>query len=339
MEKDGLTAGRLLQVSSSYWGACTLHAGVKLDVFTCIGDDELSAGRIAESLACEPRGLTFLLNALCAMGLLVKKTSGLYSNSDSAKILLVRESDGYIGHIIMHHHHLVEPWARLDKAVRTGGPVRARKALDGVERESFLMGMFNMAMGLAPTVAELVDLAGKRRLLDLGGGPGTYAIHFCKAFPGLEATVYDLEATRPFAEKTIDRFGLSSRISFVEGNYLSDNIEGRYDVIWMSHILHGEGPDDAAGIIQKAVSVLEEKGVLLIHDFLLNDDLDGPLFPALFSLNMLVNTERGRAYSEKQIRDMMAECGLGSITRLPFIGPNDSGILSGALQSLSRTSS
>jgi predicted O-methyltransferase YrrM len=331
METGRWTAGRLLQVSSSYWEACTLHAGVKLDVFSIIGDNEFSADQMAEMLNCDIQGIKVLLNALSAMGLLKKNPKRYYSNTDSAKSLLVRESERYIGHILMHHHHLVEPWSRLDKAVGTGGPVRFHKALDDVERESFLMGMFNMAMGIAPELAEVVRLSGRRRLLDLGGGPGTYAIHFCKANPGLHGTVYDLDSTRPFAEKTISRFGLSDRITFMEGNYLADDIDGRYDVIWMSHILHGEGPDQAASIIKKAVSVLEENGLLLIHDFILNDTLDGPLFPALFSLNMLVNTKGGRAYSEKQIRDMMSESGLSSITRLPFKGPNDSGILSGNL--------
>ena len=331
MEKGHWTAGRILQVSSSYWEACTLHAGIKLDIFSFIGNTGFSADQIAEKLDCELQGMTVLLNALTAMGLLIKNPEGLYSNSDPAKLLLVRDSMSYIGHIVMHHHHLVEPWSKLDKAVRSGGPVRVRAERSQVERESFLMGMFNMAMAIAPEVAGLVKLEGRRQLLDLGGGPGTYAIHFCRTNPGLKATVYDLETTRPFAEKTISRFGLSERISFMEGNYLTDEITGRYDVIWMSHILHGEGPEEAAGIVRKAVSVLKKNGLLLIHDFILNDTLDGPLFPALFSLNMLVNTDGGRSYSEKQIREMMMEYGLDSITRLPFKGPNDSGILSGRL--------
>jgi hypothetical protein len=331
MEAGRWTAATLLQVSSSYWEACTLHAGVKLDVFSNIGNSEFRANQIAEMLNCDPRGMEVLLNALSAMGLLTKNPEGLYSNTTSSKILLVKDSERYIGHILMHHHHLVEPWSRLDKAVSTGGPVRMAKVMDDVERESFLMGMFNMAMAIAPGLAEKVRFEGRRHLLDLGGGPGTYAIHFCKANPGLEATVYDLHSTRPFAEKTIHRFGLSDRIGFSEGNYITDDIDGKYDVIWLSHILHGESPDHAASIIKKAVSVLEKKGLLLIHDFILNDTLDGPLFPALFSLNMLVNTKGGRAYSDKQIRDMMSESGLGSIKRLPFKGPNDSGILSGIL--------
>ncbi len=229
----------------------------------------------------------------------------------------------------MHHHHLVNQWSRLDKAVRSGRPLRERGSRDEQELESFLMGMFNTAMGIAPQLSRQIDLKGKKHLLDLGGGPGTYAIHFCLANPDLKATVFDFSATRPFAEKTIAKFGLSDRIDFMSGSYIEGSIEGTYDVAWLSHIFHGEGPDECRKIVEKTVSAMAEGGLILVHDFILNDTFDGPLFPALFSLNMLVNTEKGKAYSDNEIRKMFEEAGLRNIRRLHFDGPNASGILSG----------
>jgi ubiquinone/menaquinone biosynthesis C-methylase UbiE len=174
-------------------------------------------------------------------------------------------------------------------------------------------------------------LSSKRHLLDLGGGPGTYAIHFCKKYSQLKATVYDLPTTRPFAEKTIKQFELTDRIQFAEGNYLNDPVEGRYDAIWLSHILHGEGPDDCRMIIQKAISVLEPGGMIIIHDFILNNSMDGPLFPALFSLNMLLGTDSGQSYSEIQIIDMLAAAGVKDVRRIVVQSPNDSGIIMGEI--------
>ncbi len=330
MESKEWNVGKLLETSGSYWQACTLHAGVKLEVFTLIGEDESSASEIAERSDCDVRGITMLLNALSAMGLIIKKQDK-YANTDAGKSLLVKESPRYIGYMIMHHHHLVETWSRLDKAVMTGSPQRMRAYRDEQELESFLMGMFNLAMGIAPQVAREIDLKGRNQLLDLGGGPGTYAIHFCMTNPELKATVFDLSATRPFAEKTIAQFGLSDRIGFVSGNYLEDEIEGTYDVAWLSHIFHGEGPDACQMIVEKAVSAMVKGGLVLAHDFILNDTFDGPLFPALFSLNMLVNTENGRAYSEDQIKEIFEKTGLKNIRRLPFKGPNESGIIMGVV--------
>jgi len=326
-----MNPGELLDISGYYWKTCVLHAAVKLDVFTVIGDTHLTGEEISQKLSGSQRGVERLLNALTAMDLLVK-TDGKYANSPSGKTFLAKNSAKYIGHIIMHHHHLLESWSQLDQAVVSGRPVRSRTSFSNDEwRESFLLGMFNLAMGLAPKIVPLIDLSSKRHLLDLGGGPGTYAIHFCKKYSQLKATVYDLPTTRPFAEKTIKQFELTDSIQFAEGNYLNDPIEGRYDAVWLSHILHGEGPDDCRMIIQKAVSVLEPGGKIIIHDFILNNSMDGPLFPALFSLNMLLGTDSGQSYSEDQIIDMLAAAGVKDVCRIAVQSPNDSGIIMGEI--------
>ena len=323
--------GQLLQTSGSYWKACTLHAGVRLDIFTQIGDDHVSGDEIAKKLGGDPDGVNRLLNALTAMGLLIKE-QGRYANTPESKSLLVKDSPKYIGHIITHHHILVSAWSQLPQAVKSGEPVRQRSSFsEDEDRESFLMGMFNLAMNIAPDVTALIDLRGRRHLIDLGGGPGTYAIHFCLANPDLRATVYDLPTTRPFALQTIERFDLADRIDFMAGNYIEDEIKGSYDVAWLSHILHGEGPEDCEMIIRKTVSVVEPGGLILVHDFFLNDNLDGPLFPTLFSLNMLINTPQGQSYSEAQITSMLATADVKEIRRIPFQGPNDSGIIIGVV--------
>jgi hypothetical protein len=58
--------------------------------------------------------------------------------------------------------------------------------------------------------------------------------------------------------------------------------------------------------------------------------MDGPLFPALFSMNMLLNNQ-GRSYSEKEVREMMEKAGVQNIQRLDFRTPNDSAVLSGTV--------
>jgi hypothetical protein len=325
-----MNPGELLEISGCFWKTCVLHTAVKLDVFTLIGAKKQSARQIAQKLNGAQRGIERLLDALTAMDLLEKADSS-YANTPLSKSSLSKDSAKYMGHIIMHHHHLVESWSQLDRAVMSGRPVRTRASFSNEDwRESFLMGMFNMAMGMAPKIVPLLDLSSSRHLLDLGGGPGTYAIHFCKNYPRLKATVYDLPTTRPFAEKTIGRFNLSDRIQFADGNYLRDPIEGRYDAIWLSHILHGEGPDDCRMIIKKAVGALEPGGVIAIHDFILHNSMDGPLFPALFSLNMLLGTDSGQSYSEAQIKDMLADAGVKDMRRIGVPSPNDSAIIIGS---------
>lgn len=327
MDQSTWTPATLLQLSGGYWSACALHAGVKLDLFS-------RSGSVAEFAATggEPRALALLLDALTALGLMVK-SEGRYAPTPFAREYLARTAPGYLGHIVLHHHHLMAGWARLDEAVRSGTPLRAAisHAGDAAERESFEMGMFNLAMLIAPRIVPHVDLRGRRRLLDLGGGPGTYAVHFCLAHPQLRATVYDLASTRPFAEGVIERFGLTGRIEFVGGDFDHDPLPGRYDVAWLSHILHGVDEAGCNHLLRRAVAALEPGGELLVQEFLLDDAKDGPLFPALFSLNMLINTPGGRAYSEGEVAAMMRAAGLAQIRRLPIDLPNGAGVLAGVV--------
>jgi hypothetical protein len=331
MNEESWNKGKLLESSGWYWKSCVIHVAVKLGIFTAIGNERIKETQVAKVIQGNEKGVTMLLNALAAMGL-VNKTDGLFGNTEFGKQFLCKDSPQYIGYIIIHHHHLMDSWSRLDDAVKTGKPVRFRSAHnDQTWRENFLMGMFNLAMGIAPTVAKTIDLSGCEHLLDLGGGPGTYAIHFCLENPKLQATVYDLPTTQPFAEKTIQRFGLAGRISFLHGDYLEDQVKGHYDAVWLSHILHGEGPSDCEKMIRKAVETLVPGGRIMIHEFILDNTMDGPLFPALFSLNMLLGTEEGQSYSEEQISKMLSKVGVKDIRRLSFRGPNESGIIVGVV--------
>lgn len=329
------TPGRLLQLSGGYWEAFALHAGVNLDVFTHTASAAPSAAALAGRLKVTERGLAMLLNAMAAMGLMVK-TGTRYRATPFAARYLSRKSPDYLGHIILHHHHLATPWAHLDDAVRGKGTTRGGKGSSrtGREdvRESFLMGMFNLAMQAAPRVVPAIDLKGRRRLLDLGGGPGTYAIHFCKHNPGMTAVVYDLPTTRKFAEKTIARFGLTDRISFVAGDFTRRPVPGRFDAAWLSHILHGQNPGDCAVLLKKAVESLEPGGIILVQEFVLNDTMDGPVFPALFSLNMLVNTPDGQSYSQQQIYGMLKAAGAVEPRRLPIELPNGAAIIAARIR-------
>lgn len=320
----------LLKLSGNYWSACALHAGVKLDLFTPLSQAGATATELAGTLAVDPRGLEMLLDALSALGLL-DKDDAIFRATEFSSQFLAKQSPGYLGHIILHHHHLVDSWARLDESVRTGQPARRRVSheSDAIERESFLLGMFNLAMMLAPQVVAQIDLSERSHLLDLGGGPGTYAIHFCRQNPRLRATVYDLPASRSIAEQTIRQFQLGGRIDFQAGDFQEDPIRGTYDAAWLSHVLHGEGEEGCARMLAKTVEALEPGGLLMVQEFILDDSRDRPLFPALFSLNMLLGTPEGKSYSEGEIKALFAAAGLVQVRRLSLGLPNGAGVILG----------
>jgi SAM-dependent methyltransferase len=329
--QHGPGPGEILGMSGAYWKSLALHAGVRLDLFTVIGDARLAGAEIARRVGGDERGVLTLLDALAALGLLDKDGAG-YANSASARAYLVQGSPTYIGFMVRHHANLVPSWHRLHEAAIAGGPVRSRASHgDATELEDFLMGMHGNSLGVAARAAREIDLGGRRRLLDLGGGPGTWAVQFALANPGLQATIFDLPTSQPFAERIIRDARLADRVSFHGGDFTADELPRGFDVAWLSHILHGEGPASCRTIVAKAARALEPGGLILVHEFILDDARTSPLFPALFSLNMLAGTPEGRSYSVTELSVMLAEAGARNVRLLPFKGPTESRILAGTV--------
>jgi predicted O-methyltransferase YrrM len=326
------TRERLFDLSIAHRSFCAFHAGLQLRIFTIIGDENLTAHEIALKCEASSRGITMLLDALAAMKILKKHPDKTYANSQAAASFLIEGTQDYIGYMSIFFNSLLTAWTELPKAVRTGSPVMTNAPFgDEIMREHFLMGMFSMSMSSAPQIARQINLSQRKHLLDLGGGPGTHAIHFCRQNPALRATIFDLKTTRPIAERVLDQFEMRHRIEFLGGNYLDDPFGGPYDVVWISKVLPNEGRQKCQHVINKAVSAMESGGIILIHDYMVNPLGDGPLSPALFALEMLVQSDEGRVYSEKDYTEMLYNAGVKDVKRLPYRGPGDTGILSGIL--------
>ncbi|HIU18326.1 MAG TPA: methyltransferase [Candidatus Avidesulfovibrio excrementigallinarum] len=317
----------LIRFSNNYWGICALHAAVELDVFTPLRDGPMTIADLGVRLNCSPRGIKALIPALCALSLLQKNGESV-ALTPVARECLCRGEEGYIGHIINHHRQLMPGWARLGQAVRKGAPTRERMSFaEDDEREHFLMGMYNMASVRADRVLKAVDFSGRHCLLDLGGGPGAYAVRFCQANPGLQAVIFDLPTSRRFAEQVVRKSGLEARISFAPGNFFEDPLPEGVDVVWMSHILHGTGDAEARQLVAKAMALLPPGGQILIQEFVLDDAQDGPLFPALFGLNMLSGTPTGKAFTEGELKALLDEAGGEHVRRIFTSDEDGTGII------------
>ncbi|UQZ90356.1 SAM-dependent methyltransferase [Deltaproteobacteria bacterium Smac51] len=326
----------LFSLGSQTWVACAVQAAVRLQLFTALDvEGGLPVGELARRIGGNERAVGMLATALTAVGLL-NRDGDLVSLTGQSRRYLSTKSDEYFGFIIRHQANILRSWIHLDEAVKTGSSVAERSSKaegDSEENEAFLMGMFNVARLQADTVAQALKKAGvmegRQSVLDLGGGPGTYAIYFCRNFPEIRATVFDQPATEKFASATFERYGLSDRINFVSGNFLESDLPKGYDLVWASQVLHGETPADAARLIKRGAECLNPGGCLCVQEFIIDDDLRGPAHSALFSLNMLVQTPGGQSYTESELTNMLTAAGLGNIRRVPAELPPGCGIIAG----------
>lgn len=297
----------LIELGWAYWRSQVIFAGVELGVFDLLAQDGKNPLEIARGLNTNPRATEMLLNALVALKLL-KRKGDIYLNTFLASQYLVRGVPFYQADRIRHQHNLWDKWSRLQQAIRTGKSVVEDKETDPEKLLEFMKAMHNNGTVKAQKILRKFNLKPSRRLLDLGAGPGTYSIEFARVNPRLQAVVYDLPDNAEIAKTFIKESGLEGRITTQAGNCLEENLgEGLYDAIFVSNLLHIYAPTTNVEILRKCYRALEPGGKVIIHDFFVNKARTGPLFSTLFSLNMLLGTCEGAAYSKEEFKGWLLE--------------------------------
>ena len=264
-----------------------------------------TAAGVAGIVGLDARAAGILLDALTALGLLVK-TGSKYRNTPLAKQFLQKDSPLYQGDLLRHADTLWKSWSGLDEVVKSGAPNRSA----GRDHESFIRAMHNNAVFRVKGVIKAIDLRGVKKALDLGGGPGTYSREL--ASKGIAVTLFDLPNTVEIAREILAA-AKAGNIDFLSGDFHADDIGSEYDLVFVSQIFHAYSADDNRVLLTKARDALNPKGRIAIQEFLLEKDRAHPVPGALFSVNMLVNTAAGRCYTQQEMKQWLAQTGFKGI--------------------------
>ena len=305
--RDALSAYRLPRV---------ILTALELKLFTVIGKNTWLLPDLARELKVSERGLSILCRNLAMAGLLYKK-GNRYRNSPLAATALNADDRAYRGnylHLITNHW---TDWLRLMESIRTGEPLDKDEPEAPDYRRQFTWAMHHRTLETAPMIAAQLPLKGVRTLLDLGGGPGTYAMAFLAKNPGLRAMVCDRPAALEVAREIAATHEAGARLSYLPLDILKDDIPGQFDVIWYSNVLHIYSPEQNFHVFRRARAALAPGGRLIIQDAFLHDR-EG-LFPeeaSLFAVSMLLFTETGNTYSVADTTSWLTEAGFSSVRPL-----------------------
>lgn len=290
-----------------------LIAALELNLFTAIGTDAWTIPDLARDMKVSERGLAILCRNLAMAGVL-KKQGETYTNSRLGATTLNAQHPAYRGEylqLIMSHW---ADWGRLLESVKSGLPLDHDEPEEPDYRRRFTWAMHHRTLETAPKIAAQINLRGARTLLDLGGGPGTYAMAFLATNPTLLATVCDRPVALDVAKEIASTHKAGARLSYLPLDVMTEDIPGTYDVIWYSNVLHIYSPKDNQSLFRRALVSLNPGGRLLIQDAFLHDR-EG-LFPeeaSLFAVSMLLFTERGNTYSAAETRAWLTDAGFERI--------------------------
>jgi SAM-dependent methyltransferase len=312
-----------MQLSTAYWGAQTLLTANRLKLFELLSGGPRSVEEVAAGLGTAARATDLFLKACAGLGLVERRAAG-YANSALADAFLVPGRPGYLGNAFRYSDNLYATWGRLDQSLVSGAPALAPESYLGSDprrTRDFVYGMHDRALGIGQALVGLVDLSGRRRLLDVGGGPGTYSALFTRRYPRLHATVIDLPHVVAIAGEILASLGASDAVTTQAGDYLQCEFPRGQDVVLISGVFHRESEATCRQLIGRALEALLPGGLLLVSDVFADAGGATPPFAALFGLNMLLTARDGGVHADADVANWMEAAGCTQTERHAFPPP------------------
>lgn len=191
-------------------------------------------------------------------------------------------------------NELLPVWGRLGEFIQSGSMIQSVMDMlgsDPVKMRGFIDAMHDKALNAPALIANEIPLDKHKRLLDVGGGPGTYSLEWVRVNTNLTATVFDIPPVLEVAKDYIARYELKDRVNTLGGDFTKDSLPEGYDLILLANVLHMYDADSASALVNKAAKALEPGGRLIIHGF--GPDAGGttPLMDVVFSLNIGMLTD------------------------------------------------
>lgn len=299
---------------SGYMKSRVILTAAELDLFTQLSERSLSAKELAVKLTLDERVTTRILDFLITLGL-VEKRENRYSITEKGAFLSDSHPQTLLP-MVLHLNNLWSNWSRLTDMVKTGTNPALKPILDTDDdavRDAFIRGMHVLSKKRSGEIAAAYDLSPFNRMLDIGGASGTYTVAFLKKNPHLKGVLFDLKKVIPLADTRLRAEGLRDRIELVAGDFYKDELPSGCDLAFLSAVIHQNSPAQNLQLYQKIYRALDESGVLLIRDVIMDDTRTKPSDGALFALNMLVNTPAGDTYTFKEVKAPLEAAGFTDV--------------------------
>lgn len=296
-------------------GARSFIAAARLGVFEALAGRPLAAPEVAAKIACDPHATEALLNALNGFGWL-RRRDGVYRLTGQIRRWYLPGSPVSLRDAALFMGDLWDLMGHFEEDIRTGRPANFHHA--GLAPEfwrNYERALASFGRVVAPLVARRVKFASPpRRLLDVGGGHGTYAMEMARRHPGLAADVLDLPAAADQGRLIVAERGMTDRVNFIEADLRAGAWGADYDAALLFNLIHTLTPEEALAAIRSARAALRPGGQLVVMD---GDHRGGRgdlgQNAGYLELFFFMISGGARAYSDKQIAAWMREAGFKKV--------------------------
>lgn len=319
-DKQRLDTTRLQKIAQAYWESAALMAAVELEIFTAIAHGHDTIPAVAKVIGITERNAERILTVLAAMTLLSREGER-FTNAPDVQRFLVKDGERYAGPWILFTKPRWTAFGELSDRLRRKEENKLGAYVDFSvdDARRYHAATYSIGMGAARLFSRSVDLTGRKKLLDLGGGSGAYSIVATKTYPGLKAIVLDLPPVAVVANEYIAANDAADRVSTLPGDFTSTEFPSGVDVVVMASNLPQYEPDLIRLVVRKAFAALEPGGEMHLIGETLHDDRNGPLSAALWGLNEAVQGSTGLAHTEAEVKGYLQGAGFADVAVHPFV--------------------
>jgi SAM-dependent methyltransferase len=320
------TPERIFGLMNAFQQTAALKSGIELDVFTAIGAGANTPALLAAKITASERGLRILCDYLTIMGLITKE-NGRYALTEESALFLDRRSPasltavtGFLGST--WHKKNIEA---LTDAVRKGGTAGVQGDNSKPQDEvwvAFAKSMAPLTVPAANFIAELIGAAeGKPcSVLDIAAGHGNYGITIARKNPNAQIVAVDWPSVLAVAQENAQAAGVSNRYTTRPGSAFETDLGSGYEFVLLTNIFHHFDIPTCETLMRRVYAALKPGGKAVTLEFVPNEDRVTPPAAAAFSLNMLVGTDAGDAYTFSEYEKMFANAGFAKTALHPVTG-------------------
>ena len=305
---NGKGSADILQMARAFMPARIVQLGASMGIIQLLGRAPSSARHVARKCRMDERRVETLLNALTSIGILSIKGS-TYSLTALGKSGLDFQS------MLGHNEKMFKSWSALDDVMKKGWG-KGHYAFESSERRknnrNFILAMFERGRMAVDGILDHLPLAGVGNVIDLGGGPGHWCMAIIDRKPAVRAVVADLPITLRVTREVVKKYGYAGKIKTKPLDIFRSprfDFREKFDMAVISAVMHMEGPDENLSLFRKTLGILNSDGRIVISENVLNDDRVSPAQAAIFSMNMLAATPRGRTYTFSEISGLLVKAG------------------------------
>jgi SAM-dependent methyltransferase len=316
-----LTPDPIIQIASGFLAAKHLFVANELGLFEALSDQPKTLDALCQQLSVPARTLRIIADALVALEILQKEEGG-YSHSAVSHAFLSGAGTGDLRPFLRFWNRLSYPnWMKLEQAIRGETYRPKQKEWTAEEGQLFSEGVEAITAGTAEALAHTYDFSTARRVLDLGGGTGSFLLAILRSHGHIQPTLFEQKAVIDVAQKRFKAHPPPHSISLVAGDFLTDALPEGHDHVIVANVLHLLSPDNSRKLLTRIRESVSQGGRILLIDFWTDATHTQPPFAALMAGEFLLVSPEGDVYSVEEIREWLTGTGWRFVGHRSLAGP------------------